>query len=330
MALLLTRVDVEAALPMAACIASQEEAFAAHARGRLQSPERPVIRVAAHDGLYLAMAAYMEPDGGAEAMAVKVLSFYDGNPFRFGLPSIASTVLLHDPRDGRLLAILEGSSITGLRTAGGSAAATKRLARSGARVLAVLGAGVQAEAHVLAMCEVRPVREVRIFSRTAARREALVARLGGRLGVSIVAVDAAEAAIRGADIICTTTTAASPIVRSEWIAPGAHVNAVGSGLPNRRELDDETVKRAKIVVDTRHSALREAGDLLIPIAGGVIDETHIHAELGEVLIGAKSGRADESELTIFKSVGVGLQDVAAAAYAYAGARSRNLGTTVEL
>jgi ornithine cyclodeaminase/alanine dehydrogenase-like protein (mu-crystallin family) len=327
-ALILTRADVEAALPMAACIASQEAAFAAHARGLLQAPERPVIRVEAHGGLYLAMPAYLR--AGDEAMAVKVLSFYDRNPARFGLPSIASTILLHDPRDGRLLALLEGASITGLRTAAGSGAATKRLARPDAGVVAILGSGVQAEAHVLAMREVRPVREFRVFSPNAARRAAFAERMAARAGVPVTAAADAEAAVRGADIVCTTSTAAEPIVRAEWLSPGAHVNAVGSGLAHRRELDTETVLRAKIVVDTRHSALSEAGDLLIPIAEGKLDASRIHAELGEVLTGDRPGRTDIREITVFKSVGVGLQDVAAAAAAYAGALERGLGAHVDL
>ncbi|MBI1880087.1 MAG: hypothetical protein HYR94_18020 [Chloroflexi bacterium] len=264
MVLLLTRTDIETVLPMAECIASQEHAFREHGLGTAQTPHRLGLQVPDQDGLYVAMPSYLGQipaanQGRTGAMAVKVLTFYPGNPAS-GRPAIVATVLLHDPHTGELLAIMDGASITGLRTAAGSAVATT---------------------------------------------------------------------VEGADIVVTATTAREPIVDGDWFAPGVHINCVGSGIPDRRELDDKIVQRAKIVVDTHASALEEAGDLLIPMAKGLLTKEAIHADLGEILTGQKVGRTDKKEITIFKSVGVALQDVAAAAWAYRRARELGLGQVVE-
>ncbi len=334
MALILTGDDVEAALPMAECIASQERAFREHALGTARVPARIVLRVPEHDGVYVAMPASLQQakagtGEGSGALAVKVLTFYKDNPDR-GRPSIAATVLLHDPRDGALLAIMEGAALTRLRTAGGSGVATRYLARADASVVGVLGAGAEAETHLLAMAEVRPVREARVYSRTPARRAAFASRMATRLGFPVLPTSSAREAVDGADIVVTVTTAGEPIVDSAWIADGAHINCIGSGSPDRRELDDATVARAKVVVDTRESALAEAGDLLIPMSKGLITADWIHAELGEIVTGRRPGRTSDREVTLFKSVGVALQDVAAAAAAYRQARAMGLGRTLDL
>jgi ornithine cyclodeaminase/alanine dehydrogenase-like protein (mu-crystallin family) len=180
------------------------------------------------------------------------------------------------------------------------------------------------------MCEVRPVRQARIFSRDPEHRQELARRMATRLEIEVHAVSSARDAVVGADIVVTATTAREPIVHDSWFDPGTHINCVGSGIPDRRELDDGTVQRSTIVVDTRASALAEAGDLLIPISTGLIDTKAIHAELGELITGRRPGRTDQEEITLFKSVGVALQDVAAAAWAYRQARSLGLGQYLEL
>jgi ornithine cyclodeaminase/alanine dehydrogenase len=334
MVLLLSRSDVETALPMAACIASQEYAFREQVLGTGHTPHRLSLEVTGQDGLYIAMPSHLEQlplsDERAGAMAVKVLTYYADNPTRHGRPPIVATVLLHDPANGALLAIMDGASITGLRTAAGSAVATKYLARTESSVVGILGAGVQAESHLIAMCEVRPIRQARIFSRDPEHRQALARRMATRLEIEVNAVSSARDAVVGADIVVTATTAREPIVQGDWFDPGTHINCVGSGIPDRRELDDRTVQRSTIVVDTRASALAEAGDLLIPMSTGLIDANAIHAELGELITGQRSGRTDQEEITLFKSVGVALQDVAAAAWAYRQAQSLGLGQHLEL
>lgn len=334
MVLLLTRSDVEAALPMAACIAAQEQAFREHALGTAHTPERLSLQVPGQDGLYIAMPSHLEQiplaDDKAGAMAVKVLTFYAENPPRHGRPAIVATVLLHDPQTGALLAIMDGASITGLRTAAGSAVATKYLARADATEVGILGAGIQAETHLVAMCQVRPVQKARVYSRHPGHREAFAERMARQLGLDVSPVQNAQEAVEGADIVVTATTAREPIVDGDWFAAGVHINCVGSGIPDRRELDDKIVQRSKIVVDTYDSAMEEAGDLLIPMSKGLITTDSIQAELGEIITGRRPGRVDEQEITLFKSVGVALQDVAAAARAYRQARALGLGQTVDI
>lgn len=327
MALLLTRSDVEAALPMVECIASQEYAFREHGLGNAVTPHRLGLKTPGQDGLYIAMPSYLGGDPSG-AMAVKVLTFYPNNPAA-GLPAITATVLLHDPNTGALLAIMDGASITGLRTAAGSAVATKYLARAEASTVGILGSGVQAETHLVAMCAVRPVQTAWVYSRDRDRRTDFAERMTARLGIEVTPVSSARAAVEGAEIVVTATTAREPIVDGDWFAPGVHINCVGSGIPDRRELDDKIVQRAKIVVDTYASALAEAGDLLIPIAQGLITQRALHADLGEILTGQKVGRTDEAEITIFKSVGVALQDVGAAAWIYRRAKELGLGQVVD-
>lgn len=335
MTLLLTRAEVEAALPMAACIEAQEHAFREHGLGRAHTPHRLGMPVGGQAGLYVAMPAYLEhlaldETGSGGAMAVKVLTFYPDNPTHRQRPAITATVLLHEPHSGALLAIIDGAALTGLRTAAGSALATRYLARPEAALVGVLGAGVQAEAHLAAMCEVRPIRAARVYSRSPERRRALAERMAAQLKLEVSPVDSAGAAVAGADIVVTATSAREPIVAGDWFAEGVHINCVGSGLPDRRELDDQIVLRSKIVVDTYASALEEAGDLLIPMANGLLTTEAIHAELGEIITGRRPGRTSEREITLFKSVGVALQDVAAAAWAYRRARALGLGREVEL
>lgn len=335
MVLLLTRSDIETALPMAECIASQEQAFREHGQGTAHTPHRLGLKVAGQEGFYIAMPSHLEqmPLGESTqsgAMAVKVLTFYPDNPARLGLPGITATVLLHDPNTGALLAIMEGASITGLRTAAGSGVATKYLAQPEAATVGILGSGVQAESHLAAMIAVRPIQTAWVYSRDRDRRSEFAERMTVRFGIEVRPVSTARAAVEGADIVITATTSREPIVDGDWLAAGTHINCVGSGIPDRRELDDKTVLRsAKIIVDTHASAMEEAGDLLIPLSQGVITQTAIHGDLGDLLTGRCAGRTDDKEITLFKSVGVALQDVGAAAWAYRRAKELGLGQAVD-
>jgi ornithine cyclodeaminase/alanine dehydrogenase-like protein (mu-crystallin family) len=332
MVLVLSRRDVEASLSMAECIASQEAAFRAHAQGRAAVPARVSMPVNPHHGLFVAMPARvdMTADGGADAMVAKILTFYDQNPARLRRPAITGVVLVHDSQNGALLAIIDAGSLTALRTAAASGLATRYLARKDTATLAVLGTGPQADAHVDAVLAVRPIREVRVLGRDRARLSTFVDRVQARTGIPTAAHESVRSAVEGADVIVTATSARDSIVSRQWISAGAHINCVGSGIPDRRELDDDTVRDAKIIVDTRESALAEAGDLLIPIARGVMTSESIHAELGEIVTGARPGRESDSEITLFKSVGVALQDAAAAARAYERAIAGGLGQRIEL
>ena len=300
--LVLTEHDVRSLLTMAECIEAMDEVLRSLARGELHQPLRPVTRPEGANSLMGLMPAYR---GGARAAwSLKEIVIAPGNPAR-GLDAHQGAVLLHDGETGELRALLNASAITEIRTAAVSAVATRALARPDSRVVAILGGGVQARSHDEAMRAVLPEAEIRTWTR----------RDGGT----------AEDVLREADVVCTCTSAREPILRRDWLAPGAHVNAVGSSVPSARELDDETVAAATLVVDRRESALNEAGDLLLAGLG----EEHIAAELGEVLIGSHPGRTDAAQLTIFKSLGLGVEDLAAAELVVRKAREQGAGAEVD-
>jgi ornithine cyclodeaminase len=229
---------------------------------------------------------------------------------------------------GRLLAIIDASSVTAIRTAAVSGVATQVLARPDAGDLAIVGAGVQAMTHLEAMQSVRSLRRVRVWSRSHERASRFAGRAGRRFGIAVEAVDDAASCVRGADIVCTVTASHEPVLRGEWLAAGAHVNAVGASQPDARELDTEAVLRARLFVDRRESAIAESGDVLIPIAERAIDLGHVLGELGEVLLGAILGRQAADDVTLFKSLGLAIEDVAAARHIHERAIARGTGTWV--
>jgi ornithine cyclodeaminase/alanine dehydrogenase-like protein (mu-crystallin family) len=300
--LVLDEHHVRSLLTMAECIEAMEEVLRSLARGELHQPLRPVTRPEGADSLMGLMPAYRS--GERSAWSLKEIVIAPGNPAR-GLDAHQGAVLLHDGETGQLRALLNASAITEIRTAAVSAVATRALARPGSRVVAILGGGVQARSHDKAMRAVLPDAEIRNW----ARRE------GGT----------PEEVLRDADIVCTCTSAREPILHREWLAPGTHVNAVGSSVPSARELDAATVAEATLFVDRRESALNEAGDLLLAGFGA----ERIAAELGEVLAGTHPGRTDAHELTVFKSLGLGVEDLAAAELVVRKARERGVGTEVE-
>jgi ornithine cyclodeaminase/alanine dehydrogenase-like protein (mu-crystallin family) len=319
--LVLSHADVRRLLDMESCIEAMENALAALAREELYMPLRSVMRPPGTASLMGFMPAHRP--GAEPVFSLKEIVITPGNSAR-GLDPHQGAVLLHDGETGRLDALLDASAITEIRTAAVSAVATRLLARPGARVVAVLGSGVQGRAHVEAMQTVVADPEIRVWSRTPAHAEALA------LESHAVTCASVEEALEGADIVCTTTSSRDPIVRREWLGPGVHTNAVGSSVPTARELDAATVAAASLFVDRRESALNEAGDYRLAVDEASIGPEHIRAELGEVLEGLHPGRESDDELTVFKSLGLAVEDLAAAELCVRRARELGVGTEVEL
>ena len=318
--LILSEHDVREHLPMRDCIEAMAGVLAALARDELSMPLRFVMRSPATSALMGIMPAHR--GGPAPAFSLKEIVVAPGNPAQ-GLDSHQGAVILHDGETGELRAILNAAPVTEIRTAAVSAVATRALARPGAGTVAILGAGVQARSHVEAMRCVLNDPEIRIWSRTAEHARALARATGA------TSCATAQEALAGAEVVCTTTSSHEPVLRHEWLAPGAHVNAVGSSIPSTRELDTATVVAASLFVDRRESTLSEAGDYLFPAREGAIGPEHIRAELGEVLAGAHPGRTADTELTVFKSLGLAVEDLAAAELAVDRARAAGAGTEVE-
>jgi ornithine cyclodeaminase len=277
-------------------------------------------------GALVTMPAYL---GHTGTLGLKVITYFAGNRGT-DLDTHQGAVMLFDSANGGLLAILDATQITAIRTAAVSAVATRLLARPGAATLAILGSGTQAHSHLEAMLLARPIREVRIWSRNPKNAHAFAAEQPNRTQVSLEAVASAAEAVRGAGVICTTTSSLEPVLRGEWLEPGMHINAVGSSIPFARELDTAAVVRSKMFVDRRESALHESGDFLIPKQEGALDDRHIRAEIGEVLAGMAEGRAGDGEVTLFKSLGLAIEDLAAAQHIYHAARERGMGSQVDL
>jgi ornithine cyclodeaminase len=319
--LILSGEEVVRLLDMPGCMQAMEEALVTLARGEFHLPLRPIVRPPGESHLLGLMPTYRS--GGRPLYALKTVAIFQDNPSR-GLDPHQGTVTLYDGTTGEVLAVMNASPITAIRTAAVSGVATRALAREDARVLAVVGAGHQARPHIAAMVEARPLEEVRISSRSYESAERLAAEWP-----LARAVESNEDAVRGADVICTVTQSAEPVLSHEWLAPGVHINAVGACFPHTRELDTETVVRSSFFTDRRESCENEAGDYVIPLQEGAISDGHIRAELGEVLAGTAPGRTSPQEITVFESLGLAVEDLAAAEYLMRRARETGAGTTVE-
>jgi ornithine cyclodeaminase len=298
------------------------------AAGKAALPLRTVIRLADSPNAFATMPAVLGAGAGA-SLGAKIITVFPGNeatPFDAHI----GVVLLFDAEHGTLLAIADASSITAIRTAAVSGVATRALARPDAGDLALLGAGVLALPHIEAIRLVRPVRRIRVWNRSRERAHALAARAKQVRGLDVTICATAREAVESADIICTITSSRSPVLEGAWIAPGAHVNAVGASLPTARELDTAAVSMARLFVDRAESARSEAGDFLLPRADGSIGDDHIVGELGEVLIGRIAGRKSSGDITLFKSLGLAVEDVAALRFIYERARETGAGTNVSL
>jgi ornithine cyclodeaminase len=324
--LVVNQAEVGSLLPMAACMDAMAAALRTLARGDARLPLRSVILLPDGRGAFAVMPAYL---GDPPSIGLKAISVFPGN-HASGLDSHQGAVLLFEAEHGRLAAVMDASSITAIRTAAVSGVATRLLAREDAGDLAILGSGVQAHTHLEAMAIARRLSRVRAWSRDPANVRAFVERAARRLGIQVEAVGSAREAVAGADLICTTTASHAPVLMGDWIAPGAHVNAVGASLSRDRELDTAAVVRSRLFVDRRESALAEAGDFLIPKAEGAFGDDHIRAELGELLLGTRPGRESGEAVTLFKSLGLAVEDVAAARLIYANAVRTGVGTWIEL
>jgi ornithine cyclodeaminase len=324
--LLISQRDVARLLPMRDCIDAMGEAMTQLAQGMVRQPLRQVVPLPGRRAGLATMAAVAGAPLGMGAKVIAVVPDNRGTPW----DSHQGAVLLFDAERGALRAILDASEITAIRTAAVSALATRLLAREDAGDLALLGAGTQARTHLDAMLAVRKIRRVRVWSHTQERRDRFADHEGHRHDVAIESVASVQSAVADADLICTVTAAREPILRGKWIAPGAHVNAVGACVRTQRELDTQAVQRARLFVDAREAALHEAGDILIPMAEGAIGEDHIVGELGGLLTGAVDGRTQVDEITLFKSLGLAIQDLAAGHLVYRRAVDREVGTWVDL
>lgn len=331
--LILNSNDVRRCLPMSDAIEGMKKAFASLHRNEVIMPPRTHMAIAAEDAISLIMPSYF---GGEEkALAVKVVGIFPNNEKR-DIPRILGAVNVFDPNTGAPLAVLDGAMLTGIRTAAVSGAATDLLARADSKVLAVLGAGVQARTHIEAMCSVRSFEQIRIFSRTSAKAELLAdqvqqsndfsAGISADISVSVTA----DNAVAGSDIVCCTTSSSTPVFSDNAISQGTHINAVGSSTPCDAEVPASTVLRSRVFVDQLEAAFEEAGDLLQPIESGLISRAHILAELGELATGSfDSARSSPTDITFFKSVGLAMQDAFAAKICLENAVKLSIGQRVD-
>lgn len=324
--LIVNQSEVRQLLPMGECMDVMAEALTALARGDAILPLRPILWLPEKVGALGMMPSYL---ANIHAVGLKVLTVFPGNHgTRYG--SHQGAVLLFEASHGQLLSIIDASAITAIRTAAVSGVATRLLARSDAKSLAILGSGVQAKTHLAAMIEARAVTSVRIWSRNTESAQRFADRESQRHGIPVTSAATVEATVEGADIICTTTAAREPILSGEWITPGAHINAVGSSVPFTRELDTAAVKKARLYVDRRESTLHEAGDFLLAKKEGAIGDDHIVGEIGELLLHTVEGRRNAKEITLFKSLGLAVEDLAAANHVYNKAVEAGAGVSVEL
>ncbi|HJQ13711.1 MAG TPA: hypothetical protein VJ830_03100 [Anaerolineales bacterium] len=327
--LVLTAEDVRQSLPMNEAIEAMKTAYASLSSGTAIVPLRTRLSLPNREAISLFMPAFVNSQEG-DALAIKVVSLFPTNPAR-GLAYIQAAVLVLDPETGRALALLEGSSLTAIRTGAAGGAAIDLLARKDSNVAAIFGAGAQARTQLEAACTARPIETVFLFARNTEKAHAFAAEIKskGFVKQDIHVAQSPREAIEHADIVCTATTSTKPVFDDKDVKPGSHISAVGSYTPEMQEVPAETLQRAKIFVDSRSASLEEAGDLIQPIRAGLFDEAHIFGELGEVVLGRCPGRESAEEITYFKSVGIAVQDAMAAQVVLANARKMNLGTEVD-
>jgi ornithine cyclodeaminase/alanine dehydrogenase-like protein (mu-crystallin family) len=324
--LILGRADLELLLEPRGLTDALAEAFAAHAAGRTRVPPRTTVAVT-DDGVLLLMPAAAPAESGL-ALGTKLVTFYAGNHAR-GVPTIQAIYVLMEGTSGRPLALLEGGFLTGLRTGAASALAARHLARKTARRLVCFGAGVQAGFQIRCLAAELPIERVEVVGRDDVRARRFAEWWTTQLGLPVVVAADAAAAVAAADVITCATTATAPLFDGRRLAPGAHVDAVGAFQPTVRELDSETVRRARVVVD-HPGAVDSAGDLVIPLKEGVVGRDHVGGDLADLVSGRVAGRTRPDEITLFKSVGFALEDLAAASLAYTRAKERGVGREVSL
>lgn len=318
--------DVRSALPMSAAVDAMKTVFLEVSSGEACVPARTHIEISEQKGDALFMPSYSKSLG---RMGLKVVTLHPDNP-AIDLPFIQGVVLLLDAATGSTMAVMNGTVLTQIRTGAASGAGTDLLARPDAARVAVFGAGVQACTQLEAVCAVREIEHANVFDISDERARTFAARMTEALDIEITPCKTSQETLADADIVCTATTATTPVFPDEALAPGTHINAIGAYKPHVREIPPETVVRAKVVVDQYESAWEEAGDLIMPLKDGLIDDSHIHAELGEIIAGKRAGRENDDEITFFKSVGVATQDLAAASKVYERAVAEGFGTEVKM
>ena len=327
--LILNTDEVQKALPMKQAIEAMKQAYASLSNGTAVVPLRTRLPIPNSDALSLFMPAYVHSKDD-EALAIKAVSLFPTNPDR-GMAYIQAAVLVFDPETGRSMALLEGSSLTAIRTGAASGASIDLLAREESKIVAIFGAGAQGRTQLIAACTARDIESVFIFDSDLDKAKAFAKEMAGRDRVpkNIHVARSSKEAIENADIICTATTSSMPVFDGRDVKPGTHISAVGAYTPEMCEIPSETILRARVFVDSRTACMEEAGDLIQPIRAGLFDESHIHAELGEIVLERKPGRETKDEITFFKSVGVAVQDAMAAQVALTNARTLNIGTEVQ-
>lgn len=324
--LILSEKEVAKLIDIDELIGALEQAHLQYSTGKAVMPVRLVVPLPQIQGRITSMPGYLNED---KALGMKVVTYFQDNPKR-GLPAILATIMLFSSETGKMIAAMDGTYITTIRTACASAMATKVLAKAATPTLGMLGAGVQARAHIEALARVRKLARIKIYSPSGTSAAKIKTEMEESAGFPIEVAASAEAVVRDADLLVTVTTAKEPIVQSAWLKPGVHVNAVGSHRPDLREIDGETLARAKVVVDSREAIMGECGDILLALKEKSVGEKVIHGEIGEVLAGTKSARTSADEITLYKSVGIAIQDVATAQLVYRKALERKIGTNVEI
>ncbi|MGD2157889.1 MAG: hypothetical protein PVG14_07090 [Anaerolineales bacterium] len=317
--------EVYQSLPIVNAINAMKDAFAAFSNKNAEVPLRTHLPITPYNGVSLFMPAFVM-DENREAFCIKAVSVYPDNVAR-DLPIINAAILLFEASTGRVLALLEGSSLTAIRNGAASGAATDHLARPDCHVAAIFGAGVQGRFQLLAICEVRPVKTVWIYDPNPKKTQKFIDEISEKDSIpsDLRAANSPEEAVADADLICTATTSSIPVFKNESLKPGVHINGVGSYTPEMQEIPSKTVQRARVVVDSREAALAEAGDIIQPIESKQISSSHIHAELGEIILDQKVGRSSRNQITFFKSVGIAVQDALAAQNAYQNALELGIG-----
>jgi ornithine cyclodeaminase len=322
--LIVSGADVRRALPMSDCIDAVDRAMRALSNGGADVPLRTVMQLPGGRNFFGVMPGYLEDPRG---LGAKILTIYPDNAKR-GLSSHIGLVLLFDTEIGFPLAVMDAAEITAMRTAAASAVATRALARKDASHLAILGTGEQAVTHLEAISRVRSLRSVRVWGRSIEKAEHFAATQGSRLSVRVEVSKTAEDAVKGADIVCTVTASREPVLNGAWLGRGAHVNLVGASRLNAREVDDDVVTASRFFVDSRTSARAEAGELKHAMDAGLVSEGHVLGEIGDVLSGGIVGRRGDHDITVYKSLGVAAQDLAAAHVIYERAVRDGIGTRV--
>jgi alanine dehydrogenase len=336
---LLSEQHVHALLPMADLIPAMESALAKFSAGEVLQPVRTVLTVGPTKAYYGLMPAYIPTPGRGPhdadlaswggSMGAKIVTVFGENHAK-GLPSHLATILLFDPDTGSLIAMMDGRYITEARTAAVSAVSARFLARAEASTLALIGSGVQARSHLEALHHVRQLKDVRVWSPRQQSREQFIADMSPHIGIPIHDAASAEAAVAGADLIVLATASKTPVVESQWVADGAHVMCVGACRPDQREMAPALVKRGRLYVDSRAAALVESGDVVMNINDGLFDKSHVRGELGELVLGRVPGRGADADVTIFKSLGMAVEDVVAADLVFRRASESGAGTELTL